>query len=387
MAKGVTNSLSIILKQLGVVSALIALLCACGDKAPEPEEYHWPLPAGISAPAVPADNPMSEAKVTLGRYLFYDRGLSGNGRQSCADCHQQQYAFAEPKVVSIGSEGEAHSRNSLALVNVAFNSSLTWADHGLIHIEKQLLLPLFGLEPLEMGITGQEDKVLACFARSPYPELFQQAFVTPQPSFDHIVKALASFVRSLVSFDSPFDRYAYHGEGGAMSPQAARGLALFMSERLECHHCHGGLNLSQSVSHGDTAAVVSPFHNTGLYNLNNTGDYPAHDRGLLGVTQRTGDMGKFRAPTLRNIALTAPYMHDGSVATLSEVVDIYSAGGRVLEQGVFRGDGRQNPHKSEFIKGFEFTEVEKQELLAFFDSLTDPGFVTNPRYGNPWREQ
>ena len=363
---------------------LLMALSGCGPGNNQPEPFPWPVPEGFPHPVVPADNPMTAAKVELGRYLFYDRRLSANGEQACSDCHHQAHAFAEPQAVSVGSTGEVHHRNSIALVNVAYNASLTWAHNGLVTIERQLLLPLFGEQPVELGITGRETEVLARLDADPYPGLFRRAFGDEEVNFDRVVKALASFVRSLISFDSPFDRYAYQGIDGAMSKAAIRGLNLFMSERLECHHCHGGFNLSQSTTHDRQRLIVEPFHNTGLYNLSSKGAYPAVDTGLQAVTNKASDMGRFRAPGLRNIALSAPYMHDGSIATLGEVVDFYAAGGRHITEGKLRGDGRVNPLKSKFVKGFELSPGERSDLLAFLEALTDETVVGNPAFANPW---
>lgn len=346
--------------------------------------YQWQLPPHFPQPILPSDNPMSAAKVSLGRFLFYDRQLSGNGQQSCADCHQQQFAFAEPLTVSMGSTGQAHHRNASALVNIAYNKTLTWSHPSLTAIEQQVLLPMFGERPVEMGITGHEAQVLARLQREPYPRLFRAAFGDAQINWLKVTQALASFVRSLTSFNSPFDRYAYYGDDAALTEQQLKGMQLFFSERLECHHCHGGFNFTQSTSHQQLAIDRHAFHNTGLYfqaqpRFNATG-YPENDRGLAELTLDRADDGKFRAPTLRNIGYSAPYMHDGSIATLSDVIDFYAAGGRVTAQG----DGRLHSNKSAFVKGFSLTDQEKAALLAFLQSLDDPEFVANPLFADPW---
>ncbi|MFC3031556.1 MbnH family di-heme enzyme [Pseudoalteromonas fenneropenaei] len=357
------------------------------DTAPE-APYVWSIPAHYPAPLVPADNPMSEAKVALGRYLFYDRKLAGNGKQSCADCHQQAHAFAEPLATSIGSTGELHHRNASALVNVAYNKTLTWSHPHLQEIERQVLIPMFADNPVEMGIAGHEQQVLKALARAPYPELFNAAFGDEEVNFLRVTQALASFVRSLVSFSSPFDRYAYQNDDSALSAQQLAGMELFFSERLECHHCHGGFNFTQSTTHQNQPINRFAFHNTGLYYTHQPQSgqwgYPEHDRGMIDVTLNPGDEGLFRAPTLRNVAFSAPYMHDGSIATLSEVLDFYAAGGRVIATGPLAGDGRKHPNKNQFIKGFELTEDEKQALLAFLESLSDAHFIRNKQYANPW---
>jgi cytochrome c peroxidase len=358
------------------------LLASCS----EPQKpYIWQLPKDFPLPDVPENNPMTEAKVSLGRHLFYDKKLSGNGKQSCASCHQQDRAFAEMIPLSVGSTGELHHRNSQALVNVAYNKTLTWAHSEITTLEQQIVLPLFDEAPLEMGVTGNEQTVLARFNTPLYNELFEQAFNTEEANFDLIVKALASFVRSLVSFESRFDLYAYSMQDDALNESEILGMDLFFSERLECHHCHGGFNFTQSTTHKDQLLDRHAFHNTGLYNIDGKGAYPIHDQGLKAVTEIPQDMGKFRAPTLRNIALTAPYMHDGSLFTLEQVIDSYAAAGRNINEGEYLGDGRTNPYKSAFIKGFQLTEQEKQDLIAFLHTLTDENFIKNEQFSDPFK--
>lgn len=367
------------MRKLGLFLAL--LIAACGEK---PKPYEWQLPKDFPKPQVPVDNPMTDAKVSLGRHLFYDKNLSANGQQSCASCHQQSNAFAEKLLTSVGSTGEVHHRNSQALVNVAYNKNLTWAHSELNTLERQIIIPLFGEVPLEMGVTGNEEMVLARFETDEYRAMFDRAFDYDKANFDHIVKALASFVRSLLSFNSRFDQYAYAMQDDALTESEIRGMDLFFSERLECHHCHGGFNFTQSTSHENQILDRHAFHNTGLYNLDDKGAYPKSDQGLIEVTQEPHDMGKFRAPTLRNIALTAPYMHDGSLTTLEQVIEFYGDAGRNIEQGENLGDGRKNQYKSQFVKGFTLTEQEKVDLLAFLHTLTDESFTTNPAYSDPF---
>ncbi|MEJ2754727.1 MAG: di-heme enzyme, partial [Gammaproteobacteria bacterium] len=210
-----------------------------------------------------------------------------------------------------------------------------------------------------------------------------EAFPGEPIDFAAIAKALACFVRSLTSFDSPFDRYVFAGDDSALSASAIRGMDLFFSEKLECDHCHGNFNFSESSTHENLMLNEKPFHNIGLYNLNNNGAYPASDNGLYDITLNPNDRGRFRAPTLRNIALTAPYMHDGSINTLEAVIDLYAAGGRTITEGENQGDGRKNPLKNAFIAGFDITDQEKQDLIAFLNALTDTTFITNPTFGAP----
>lgn len=350
--------------QVGVVFCFTMVIGAC-SKSPTP--YSWNLPHNIPPPPVPADNPLTEESIMLGEKLFFDKGLSANNTISCSSCHDPEHAFAEPKTVSVGANGDALNRNALALVNVAYNASFTWAHNNLESIEKQLMIPLFNEHPVEMGVTGNEKRILKRFEGSEYRALFEAAYGDDTPNLNNIVKALASYVRSLVSFNSAFDNYAYAQDDDALTPQQLEGLNLFFSERTECFHCHGGLNFTQSSKHSFQPFTAQPFHNTGLYNEDGKGSYPESDMGLYSVTHNKDDMGKFRAPTLRNIALTAPYMHDGSIATLDEVIEFYARGGNVAES--------PNPYRSPFIKSFAITEEEKAALVAFLQSLTDEEFV------------
>ena len=370
------------------------LLLACSESDNKADDYQWPIIEGFPKPQVPEDNPMTQAKVTLGKQLFYDVNLSANKTQSCATCHIQKHAFAEPLTRSVGSTQQQHRRNSPALVNIAYNKTLTWSHDGLTSIEQQLLIPMFGESPVELGITNHETEVLNRFNTPKYQRLFAQAFPNNDSSsqgklitFDLITKALASFVRSLISLQSPFDEYAYANNDNAISESALRGMTLFFSEKLECHHCHGGFNFTQSTSHEKQLIDRRPFHNTGLYYVVNTktGElgYPYSDIGLAEISTLVEDNGRFRAPTLRNIEVSAPYMHDGSISSLEAVLDFYAAGGRNVTTGKYQGDGRLNPLKSPFVKGFDMSVQDKNDLLAFLKTLTDKQFLTNPEHAKP----
>ncbi|MGQ8367013.1 MbnH family di-heme enzyme [Glaciecola sp. 1036] len=356
------------------IATLILVLSLLGcEQSSTPHEYD--LPDEFPQPQAPEDNPMTKEKVALGRALFFEPALSINNTMSCASCHVPEKAFSDPNTVSIGATGESLNRNALALINVGYNGSFTWAHNGLKHIEQQLLIPLFNETPVEMGVTGNENLILARFNTEDYKYLVEQAFQVDTLNMEMVVKALASYVRSLVSFNSPFDNYAYRQQDDALTGSQIRGMELFFSEKTECFHCHGGFNFTQSSVHEFQSLNLQPFHNTGLYNEDNKGAYPADDRGLIDITLNSEDMGKFRAPTLRNIELTGPYMHDGSIQTLEQVIDFYAAGGR--------GAGVNNPLKSPFIKGFILQESEKQDLINFLKGLTDEKFIHNPQHQPP----
>jgi cytochrome c peroxidase len=348
-------------------------------------EYNWNLPTWTPKPIVPQDNPMTAEKVELGRHLFYEPRLSITGEYSCASCHQQSLAFTDGKPVAIGSTNESHPRNAMGLANVAYSPVLTWANPVLTSLENQALIPIFGEHPIEMGMVGKEQQMIQWLKQDPwYQKMFAQAFDDPQPvNISNLTKAIASFQRSILSFKSPYDRYRYQGETNAISAAAKRGEKLFNSERTECFHCHHGINFSDSIQHANLAFTEIAFHNTGLYNIDGNGSYPPQNIGLKEITQAAKDMGRFKVPSLRNIALTAPYMHDGSVATLQEAIAHYQAGGRTITEGAWAGSGRDNPYKSAFIKGFEISPSEIDDLIAFLQSLTDEELTTNPAYSDP----
>jgi cytochrome c peroxidase len=317
---------------------------------------------------------MTESKVRLGRRLFYDTRLSGNGTYSCASCHKQALAFTDGRATAVGSTGQDHPRSAMSLTNVAYNASYGWADPRVSTLEGQMLVPMLNEHPIEMGLKGNESAMVSRIARDPDDAaLFKEVFDVPpgEITFDLIVKAIASFERTLISANSPFDRYLYRDDRTALSVEARRGMDLFFSSRLACAQCHSGFSLSgPTVYHGSERRAPS-FHNTGLYNVDGRGAYPAIDRGLIDVTHVASDMGRFRAPTLRNVAITAPYMHDGSIPTLEAAVVHYAAG------------GVDSPFKSERLQGFEATPRDISDLVAFLQSLTDEQFLKNPDLGPP----
>jgi cytochrome c peroxidase len=334
---------------------------ACGIAAGA-DGYVWNLPKGFPKPRVPADNPMSDAKVELGRHLFYDPRMSVNGQQSCAGCHKQELAFTDGRPVAIGATGEKHPRGSMSLVNIGYSANLTWSNPSLGGLEQQALVPMFGEHPVELGLRQGDRFLPALRADTKYRDLFAQAFPGETDPFTiaNVTKAIACFERNIISARSPFDRYHYGGEDNAVSESAKRGEILFFSQPLSCFRCHGGINFSADRE----------FHNTGLYAA-----YPTPNVGIFEFTKDPKDVGKFKAPTLRNITVTAPYMHDGSIATLEAVLDHYAAGGRA---------GHDNPLKDPLIGGFTLSNGDRQDLIEFLKSLTDEALLHDARFANPW---
>ena len=374
-----------------LISVFAVALWLAGHGAAVRADYVWNLPPAFPVPKVPDDNPMSREKVELGRFVFYDVRMSGNQTQACGSCHQQRLAFSDGRPVAIGSTGQMHPRNSMSLTNAAYAASLAWANPLLTTLEKQVLVPMFGETPVELGLSGMEDVLLARFKADPrYQRMFADAFpgATDPITLETIVQSLTCFVRTLISGNAPYDRYINGLDDNALSASAQHGGQLLFTERFECFHCHGAVNtwypFTDSVTFAGYQFDDEPFHNNGLYNIDGMGGYPPNNTGVFGITTIPADMGSFKAVTLRNIELTAPYMHDGSIATLDGVIDHYAAGGRTITDGPYAGDGSKNPYKSGFIRGFQLTDQERQDVLAFLKSLTDTEFVTNPHFSDPF---
>ncbi len=355
-----------------------------------PVMFDLGLPDWMPPPLEPASNRLNAAKAELGRRLFYDVRLSADQTKSCASCHRQQLAFTDGLPLSPGVTGQLTPRNSMSLANVAYVPVLTWANPLLHTLEQQALVPLLGQEPVELGMANLDAELIARLKAEPiYRELFPKAFPEKQGEIGlaTVVRALSAFQRTIISANSPYDQYRYEGKIDAMPDAAIRGEALFFSEKFECHHCHNNINMSDNILHARAPHPEIAFNNTGLYNIDGKGAYPPGNTGIAELTGRAEDMGRFKAPSLRNVAVTAPYMHDGSIATLDAVLDHYAAGGRTIKDGPHAGVGRDNPLKSSFVPGFEMTPDERADLIAFLKSLTDETFLTNPKLSDPWKKE
>jgi cytochrome c peroxidase len=383
-----------------LVLAATALQAAClpgrgpVEPAPSPspdpvELFPFELPPGFPAPRVPEDNPITAEKIALGRHLFFDKRLSGNGTQSCGSCHEPARAYTDGKALPVGSTGDVIPRNSPMLANVAWWSTYTWANPLLTTLEAQALVPMFSEHPVELGMTVKLPEILGRLEADPlYQELFAAAFPdleAEEPLFSQktIVYALATFQRALVSGRSRYDIYANGEDSQALTRQEKLGMQLFFSEETECYHCHGGLLFSTAFVAANSVTTERSFENNGLYNIDGQGAYPPDNTGLYEFTGLPEDMGRFRVPTLRNLIWSAPYFHDGSAATLEDVLAHYMRGGRLVT-GEHAGDGKLNPHKNILLQPMNLTEEEQAALLAFLRALSDEGFVTNPAYQDPF---
>jgi cytochrome c peroxidase len=342
-------------RSASVAAVLAALAAGCGDSH-APGEPPAPLvvdatpsgfPAGGAAAAAPARNALTEARAQLGHRLFYDPMLSRTNDVSCSTCHEQRHAFADPKAVSTGTEGRQGTRNAPALVNLAWSSTFFW-DGRAASLEEQAGMPIEN--PVEMDLPLAE-AVGRVAADARYTAAFDAAYGGP-PTTDTLRFALASFLRALVSAGSPYDRHLA-GDDAAFGAAERRGEQVFFSERGACFHCHP----PGSLTNGG-------YFNDGSY-------VDGGDRGRQVLTNRTGDLGKFKVPALRNVAASAPYMHDGSLPTLEDVVAQYDRGGR--------GHASTDPQ----IQVLALTEAEKADLLAFLRALSDDAFLTDARFAAP----
>jgi cytochrome c peroxidase len=357
------------------------------------EPYDLERPSHFPEPFVPEINSLTKAKVELGRHLFYDKRLSANQTQSCASCHKQALAFTDGRAVGLGSTGESHSRGAMSLANVVYSTTFTWVNPLISDLELQSQVPLFGEKPVELGMSGKEDELAERLRADPkYRELFAAAFPGESEPFNKlfVARAIASFERTLISGNSAYDRY-FLGDESALSESAKRGKDMFFDNKhtsvrtFECFHCHGGPTFSDQLTDANQKSGEAPYHNTGLYSIGALYEYPPDNPGLFEFTGKQYDRGRFKAPTLRNIAVTAPYMHDGSIATLEEVIEHYARGGRNVEGGKYVGDGKESRWKSTFVHGFSgASQQEKADLVEFLKSLTDEEFLTNPKHSDPW---
>lgn len=323
-----------------MLCAAILLLGCRKDPSLENEELDGPflldLPPGAPMPTVPAVNPLTRASVALGKALFFDPRLSRDGSVSCASCHLPERAFSDTVALSRGVEGRTGMRNSPTLANVAYHPAL-FRDGGLPDLERQVIAPV--QDPVEMDHSLQG----AAEALANDAELQRLSMIVYGREIDPFVitRAIACYERTLISGWSRFDRWYYRNDASALSDSEVRGWELFSSEALNCTACHGGHDFSD-------------------YSYQNIGQYLVYtDPGRQRITQDGADHGKFKVPTLRNIALTAPYMHDGAMSTLGEVIDHFASG------------GLDHPNKSPLLTNFVLTVDEKADLLAFLNTLTD----------------
>jgi cytochrome c peroxidase len=300
-----------------------------------------PLGVDLYMP-IPEDSPLTPARVALGRHLFSDAVLSRDGTRTCAACHNPQRAFTDGRPLAIGIRGQTGTRNAPTLINRGYGRSHFW-DGRAASLEQQVIEPISNPRELDLSLDEAVDRLVLTPA---YRDRFEAAFGRPV-NRDDLARALASYVRSIVAGDSPFDRHV-NGDTTALSEEARRGLQLFRG-KANCTACHVGPLLTDEQ-----------FHNTGIAWRSSPGSRLAtfQDPGRFAVTGKDVDRGAFKTPTLREVARTAPYMHDGSLATLAEVVDYYDRG------------GNPNAFRDPELRPLELTPDEKRALIAFLGSLS-----------------
>lgn len=349
----------------GIAAGAVAIhACKKEDKTTIPEEVYSPTAKTINVPQYvvkylgemphPEDNPLTEEGIVLGRKLFYDKMLSNDGTMACATCHKQENGFDDFRQFSQGTNGSFGDRNAMPIVNLGWAKSFFW-DGRRESLESQAHDPV--TNPIEMANNWPE-VVTRLQADANYPSLFFKAFGTRTVDSNLVVKAIAQFERTMVSFNTRFDKYFYQGDTDALNASEKRGLMLFTGDGL-CNTCHMM----------NTLFTDHQSRNNGL-------DINPADAGLMKFTGKPEDRGKFKVPTLRNIAQTAPYMHDGRFANLDDVLNFYSA-------NVVQASPNLDEHMIPFGNGLSLSEQDKKDLIAFLKSLSDEEFLNREDLSDP----
>lgn len=326
----------VVLRLLACVPALIVPVVIVDGQKPATV----PVPLGLLPVQWPKDNPYSPEKAELGKLLYFDARLSADNTVSCASCHSPKYAFTDGAPVSTGIRGQKGGRSAPTVINRAYSLAQFW-DGRAPTLEEQAKGPI--ANPIEMGET-HENVVAKLKGIAGYRSLFAQAFGSGEISIDLLAKAIATFERTVLSGNAPYDRYKA-GDRKAMTPEQVRGMKVYF-DKAKCDQCHEGINFTSNA-----------YHNLGVGM-----DKPNPDLGRYAVTKSSADRGAFKTPTLRDIARTAPYMHDGSLKTLEEVVDFYDKG------------GIPNTNLDEKIKPLKLTVQERKDLVAFMQALNGEGW-------------
>ena len=342
------------------------------------------LPLPPHFPDFPGPLP-TVAEAELGRLLFHDFRLAVDDARSCGICHEGKKGYTDGFVKAVGALGDAHTRNTLSLLNLAWRGPLTWVDPTLTDPLEQMKVPLLGEHPVEMG-TDPDTLPDRLAGIDLYPPAFAAAWPDdPSPiTMEHVASALLAYERLIVAADTPWDRWL-QGDDHALSPEALAGRDLFFSAELGCVQCHGGVFFDRPADLDGTVLDDRPLYvNTGMYNIDGEGSLPPDETGLHARTGRPEDMGRFRVPSLRGVAETGPWGHDGSFGSLEDVLDAYARGGRLLVGGPWPGDGATSPWKDPRIRGFSLSEQERGQLVAFLESLTDAGANAEPFLQTPF---
>lgn len=324
------------------------LFIATGCETDDPIPYELKIPSWFPEMAIPPDNQLTQARIDLGRKLFYEPLLSSDSSVSCGACHQQELAFTDGLPKSMGVDGVIGLRNAPTLANVGYAPRL-FHDGGVSDLELQSQQPIFSPEEMNFSIAGFLERIAD---DEEYRWMFNEAYGREPDAFG-ITRAIASFERTFISGNSRFDHYTYQGMETALSEQELRGKTLFFSDGTKCATCHQPPLFTNYA-----------YENIGLY-LNYA------DSGRARISHLPEDRGRFKVPTLRNIELTAPYMHDGSMQSLEQVVVHFNSG------------GVGHPNQSADILPLNLTAQQQADLVAFLRTLTDQQFLTEPDLSEP----
>jgi cytochrome c peroxidase len=329
----------------------------------------------LTACIIEQPNKLSNPQKTLGHYLFFETKLSINNTKSCASCHSTQFAFTDGYRTSVTPQGENVLHNAPSLMNSIYLKYYDWANPTATSFLAQIKRPLYNHQPIELGLDKHINELQLFFKHdSLYSHLFKQAFPTDDSLFtlQQIENSIVEYEKLLVSKESNFDKKE-------LNKEAENGLALFSSKRLNCVTCHPPPHFTLATQ---TNNMDSVYANIGLYNVANKNEYPTSDNGIYYFTKNKKDDGKFKIPSLRNVMLTAPYMHDGSIANIGDVIDMYARGGRLYNNE----DGKLNTNKNKLITGFTITEKEKNDVIHFLNSLTDSSIFYKQIFQNPHKK-
>ncbi len=320
--------------------------CKKKDKElPQNNNYALALPSGFPMPNIPEDNKLTLERIDLGKKLFFDKLLSKDQTISCGSCHAQEIAFSDRSAFSLGVNDSISSRNSMPLINLAWSKSFFW-DGGVPTLELQVIAPIENHKEMNLSLS---EAIARLSSHPEYPALFKKTY-DRAPDVFSLVRAISCYERTLISGNSKFDQYYYQGNTTALTTSELKGMNLFFSDSTHCASCHNGINFTNGT-----------FQNNGIYES-------YQDPGRYKITYDNADFGKFKVPTLRNIALTGPYMHDGSKSTLEEVLEHYLSG------------GKNNTNKSAHVHQLHLSNEEKADLLNFLKALTDESFIANPNF-------
>lgn len=350
----------------------IALLAACkgsqGEIKPD-DSYAIAPPPYFGKYTIPVDNPLSKSGVLLGRHLFYEKKLSLDNSISCGSCHVQKHAFSDPATLSIGVNGTLGKRQSMSLSNLMWQTSFFW-DGRSASLEDQALKPIVDAHEMQETLERVVDKL----KKDPlYPPMFKNAFGSEEITSDRIAKALSQFERTLISGNSKYDQYL----NNKYIPTASEknGMDLFFNHPDPSLGIRGG---NCGDCHSGKLLINNNFHNNGL-----STDADMKDLGLGEITSKVGDRGRFKTPSLRNIALTAPYMHDGRFRTLEEVLEQYNAHiqeSSTLDPLIISASNELNG------RSLKLTEAEKKDIINFLHMLSDDTFINNPEFSDPFKK-